>query len=57
MEWAPLVLSLEVASLSMLLALVAGTGIAILLDWKRMPARDFLYLSMISNWTLGGTGS
>jgi molybdate transport system permease protein len=43
MEWAPLVLSLEVASLSMLLALVAGTGIAILLDWKRMPARDFLY--------------
>lgn len=43
MDWAPLVLSLEVASLSMLLALVLGTGLALLLDWKRMPARDFLY--------------
>lgn len=43
MEWAPLLLSLEVASLSMLLALVAGTGFAILLDSKRMPARDFFY--------------
>ncbi len=41
MNWAPLVLSLEVAALSMLLSLIAGTGLAVLLDWKRMPARDF----------------
>jgi molybdate transport system permease protein len=41
MNWAPLVLSLEVAAISMVLALVAGTAFAVLLDWKRMPARDF----------------
>ncbi len=43
MEWAPLLLSLEVAGLSMMLSLVAGTGLALLLGWKRMPARDFFY--------------
>lgn len=43
MDWAPLVLSLEVASLSMLLALVLGTSLAVLLNWPRMPARDFFY--------------
>lgn len=43
MEWSPLVLSLEVAALSMLLALVAGTGLAVLFRWKRMPARDLFY--------------
>jgi molybdate transport system permease protein len=42
-NWAPLVLSLQVASLSMLLALVVGTSLAVLLDWKRLPMRDFLY--------------
>jgi molybdate transport system permease protein len=41
MNWAPLVLSLEVAAISMVLALVEGTAFAVLLDWKRMPARDF----------------
>jgi len=41
MNWAPLVLSLEVAALSMVVALIVGTGFAVLLDWKRMPARDF----------------
>jgi molybdate transport system permease protein len=40
MNWAPLVLSLEVAALSMVLSLVAGTGFAVVLDWRRMPARD-----------------
>lgn len=43
MQWDPLVLSLEVASLSMVLALVVGTALAVLLAWKRMPARDFFY--------------
>ncbi len=41
MNWAPLVLSLEVAVLSMLLALVAGVAFAVLLDAKWMVARDF----------------
>ena len=43
MSWAPLLLSLEVATLSMLLALVFGTAIAVALTWKKLPARDFLY--------------
>ena len=42
MSWAPLVLSLQVATLSMLLALLVGTALAVLLDWKRMPARDLV---------------
>src|SRR5665647_2569021 len=41
MNWAPLVLSLQVATLSMLLALVAGVAFAVLLDAKWMVARDF----------------
>ncbi len=41
MNWASLVLSLEVAALSMVLSLVVGTALAVLLDWKRLPARDF----------------
>jgi molybdate transport system permease protein len=41
--WAPLVLSLKVATLSMILALVFGVAIAVTLTWKKLPARDFLY--------------
>ncbi|MBL0213236.1 MAG: molybdate ABC transporter permease subunit [Myxococcales bacterium] len=43
MSWAPLALSLEVAALSMIVALVFGTGISVLLTWKRLPFREFLY--------------
>lgn len=43
MSWAPLVLSLEIATLSMLLALIAGTGFAVLLTWKKLPFRELLY--------------
>lgn len=43
MNWAPLVLSLQIATLSMLLAGVVGVSFAVLLQWERMPARDFLY--------------
>lgn len=43
MQWAPLVLSLKVAALSMVAALVVGTSLAILLTWRRMPARELLY--------------
>lgn len=42
MNWSPLLLSLEVATLSMVLALILGTALAVLLGWKRLPARDFL---------------
>ena len=41
MTWAPLSLSLEVAALAMVLALVVGTALAVFLDWKKLPARDF----------------
>lgn len=43
MTWAPLVLSLKIAALSMVLALVVGTGLAVLLAWHRLPFREFLY--------------
>lgn len=41
MTWAPLILSLQVAALAMVLSLVVGTALAVFLDWKRLPARDF----------------
>jgi molybdate transport system permease protein len=43
MSWAPLALSLQIATLSMVVALVFGTGIAVLLTWKRVPFREFFY--------------
>ncbi|MGE0869809.1 MAG: molybdate ABC transporter permease subunit [Kofleriaceae bacterium] len=42
MSWAPLILSLEIAALAMVFALVFGTALAVLLDWPRCPARNFL---------------
>lgn len=41
MTWAPLILSLQVAALAMVLSLVVGTALAVFLDWRRLPARDF----------------
>jgi molybdate transport system permease protein len=38
--WAPLSLSLRVAAVSTLLTLGVGLGLAVLLQWRRMPARD-----------------
>jgi molybdate transport system permease protein len=43
MSWAPLALSLQVATLSTLVALVLGTAIAVLLTWNRVPFREFFY--------------
>ncbi len=43
MSWAPLALSLEVAALSTLVALVCGTAVAVLLAWNRVPFREFFY--------------
>ncbi len=42
MTWGPLSLSLRVAGVSTLLTLAMGIGLAVLLQWKRMPARDFI---------------
>jgi molybdate transport system permease protein len=46
-DWAPLRLSLQVASLSTLLTLVTGTGLALVLTWKRLPARH-LFDALVS---------
>ena len=40
--WAPLWLSFFIAAIATVLTLVAGTGLALLLRWKRLPARDFV---------------
>jgi molybdate transport system permease protein len=43
MNWAPLVLSLQIATLAMVLSLVLGTALAVLLNWKKLPGRDLWY--------------
>jgi molybdate transport system permease protein len=40
--WAPLALSLRVAAVSTALTLVLGVGLALLLQWRRLPARDLI---------------
>jgi molybdate transport system permease protein len=42
MDWDPLLLSLRVASLATVFALVFGVAIGALLAWKRTPARDLI---------------
>ena len=37
----PLLLSLEVATFAMVVSLFVGTGLALALRWRRLPARDF----------------
>jgi molybdate transport system permease protein len=41
MNWQPLWLSFQIASLATLLAVAVGTALALLLAWRRLPARDF----------------
>ncbi|HEY4176827.1 MAG TPA: molybdate ABC transporter permease subunit [Kofleriaceae bacterium] len=43
MSWAPLVLSLEIATLAMLVSLIIGTALAVLLDSRRVPGREVIY--------------
>jgi molybdate transport system permease protein len=38
-SWSPLLLSLEVATLAMIVAVVVGTALALLLEWPKLPAR------------------
>ncbi len=47
MTWQPLWLSFEIASLATVLAVVMGTAFALLLAWRRLPARD-LFDAVIS---------
>ncbi len=42
LTWEPLSLSLRVALVSTMLTLALGIGLALLLQWRRLPARDFL---------------
>jgi molybdate transport system permease protein len=41
MSWVPLWLSFQIAMISMLVTVVIGTGLALLLTWRRLPAREF----------------
>ncbi|HEY4057621.1 MAG TPA: molybdate ABC transporter permease subunit [Kofleriaceae bacterium] len=43
MSWDPLLLSLEIATLAMIVALVVGTALAVLLDSRRVPGREVIY--------------
>ena len=47
MTWAPLVLSLQIASIAMVLSVVLGTAFALLLSWKRLPLPD-LFQALVS---------
>jgi len=39
-DWRPLILSIEVATIAMVIALVVGTALATLLVWRRLPMPD-----------------
>lgn len=41
-DWAPLWLSLQIASLSTIVTLITGTGFSLLLAWRRLPARHLI---------------
>ncbi|HEY5924828.1 MAG TPA: molybdenum ABC transporter permease [Kofleriaceae bacterium] len=40
--WNPLSLSLRIAFISMVLTLVVGTGLTVLLMWRKLPGRDLI---------------
>jgi molybdate transport system permease protein len=42
MTWDPLWLSLEVATIAMVVSLLVGTGLALLMRWKHVPLPDLL---------------
>ncbi len=47
MNWSPLFLSLQVATIAMVVSLVLGTGFALLLSWKRLPVPD-VFAALVS---------
>jgi len=42
MSWLPLWLSFQIATIATLVSVIAGTGLALLLRWRRLPARDLV---------------
>ena len=42
LDWDPLWLSLQIAALSTVLTLIVGTGLALLLSWKKLPGRHVI---------------
>jgi molybdate transport system permease protein len=42
MSWEPLWLSFQIAALATVITLVVGVSLALLLQWRRLPARDFV---------------
>jgi molybdate transport system permease protein len=46
-NWSPLFLSLQVATIAMVVSLVFGVGLALLLSWKRLPLPD-LFQALVS---------
>lgn len=42
MSWTPLLLSLQIATIAMVVSLVIGTALAVALDWHKLPARNIL---------------
>ena len=42
MTWDPLWLSLESATIAMIVSLIVGTGLALLMRWKRVPLPDLV---------------
>ena len=41
-DWSPLWLSLEIAALSTLVTLVAGTALSLVMAWRKLPARHLI---------------
>ena len=41
-DWTPLWLSMRIASLATVVTLVLGTGLALLLTWRKLPARHLI---------------
>jgi molybdate transport system permease protein len=46
-SWAPLVLSLQIATIAMIISVIVGTALAVVLAWKRLPIPD-LFSALVS---------
>jgi molybdate transport system permease protein len=54
-SWDPLLLSLELATIAMIVALVVGTALAVLLTWRKLPGRDAIAAFVMSPLVLPPT--
>jgi molybdate transport system permease protein len=53
--WEPLFLSLELATIAMLVSLIVGTALAVVLTWRAMPGRDAIAALVMSPLVLPPT--